>query len=441
MAYDRQLFQKFLDQPAVSSSHPMDVAALAVDRTCRNIAENTRQYAERDAEEAAQGAKDAEIQEKVENSIAEYEDDGLQEKAYDSEHPPWNPQEAKRQAPFRRANFKIVRESKSVFEKARHEMILDYPIMAELMNNLRDDCEGLVTAELAKQRKDDDTLPRLITAISLEPRVAKDENDIQAKCEAQLAKAKTIGKTLVCSLAVDSHHLPADALWAMLPDCHPHRKKGAPHQTVQRIQAIKTYAATCRRISENGVYQHFSDDEKSLLLALGFEEWKGEARVEEMKEIRERMDDDDVAAAQAKMERVLKQSHRYKVGFNKWIAGSSLTEEQTRELKKMALLLEGASEKLELVKDTRGRLILAAYAQHYFEVEDLIEDVGLNSLAFLAAADPGEDQPWAEGRRAAQAVLGACQRMGLKNLKLRTRVPRRPKAEGESAPIPPPWYR
>ena len=37
-------------------------------------------------------------------------------------------------------------------------------------------------------------------------------------------------------------------------------------------------------------------------------------------------------------------------------------------------------------------------------------------------------------------MLGACQRMALKNLKLRTRVVRRPKAEAESAPIPPPWY-
>ena len=157
------------------------------------------------------------------------------------------------------------------------------------------------------------------------------------------------------------------------------------------------------------------------------------AQQKQIMELRKQFDDDDVEAARQKQMDKKDRLERYP-------AAPPLSESSAHSLHQLAKHITDAAKKLDDVVAMRRRLIMGSLEQHYYDVEDVLEEVGVGCLTLLQSAKEGAKEPWWEGREAAKKILGACQRMSLNIIKLKTRIPQRPTASEEAAPCPPPWY-
>lgn len=119
---------------------------------------------------------------------------------------------------------------------------------------------------------------------------------------------------------------------------------------------------------------------------------------------------------------------------------TDLSSGASEKLREMGAYVQGAADKLQAAMQTRDALTMGALENHYFVVEHSIQECAIAALTLLTIAKSEPEQPWYNGRQAAQAVFDACQRMAMNEIKLRNRVNKRPSAANEVASVPPPWY-
>ena len=440
-----------LNQPAgeVAATVPfpdMERASARVDLLVDNVAENTRDFEQQERQAKSKADNKKKIDEAVMATIEGYSADTRLMKSF--KVPPWDPVEAKRIAPFRAADMEIIRREIPLFAKCRRDLVLNFPYNASLLHKLQRECETLMNAETAKLKKDQNRFGKLVTAVQIEPKMAKDENWMQQNLIEDLDLAREQATRLVCSLPTEEQYLIADELWDMIPKLHPHRSKAeddeAATSRAQQVFALQQHAATVTALANGDEIRPLNAGEKELftfLESVGLEDLPTrkqlrsmtEAQQKRMLELRKQFDDDDVEAARKKQREKRERLERYQ-------PAPPLKEEHTKSLRRLAKHLNSGAKKLEEVVATREALIMGSLEQHYMDVEDVLEEVGIGCLTLLESAADGSHEPWYEGREAAKKTLGACQRMSLNEIRLKNRIPQRPSAADEAAPVPPAWY-
>jgi len=316
--------------------------------------------------------------------------------------------------------------------------------MASGMKKLRDISEELIAAEIQKQKKDAAPIERLLTGVSLEPKMAKEENWVQTKCVELLNDAKALAKELVCSLSMKNQYMAADEVWAIIPELHASRAKGAKMSSEgERVKCLNDIVAVIRRLAAGEEPYPLSEEEQGvldLLDTIGSDDIPRDGefeltpeQTEAVEKVQSLYTNDEVDALREKKNDNIEREERYP-------EAEPLSEESIEKLTLMADYIEQAATKLLKVTEIREAIVEAAYEQHYFDVEDVLEEVGIACLTMLAQSTAGKTEPWYEGREAAKEVLGACQRTALKNMRLKNRISERPTASDDSAPAPPPWY-
>ena len=244
---------------------------------------------------------------------------------------------------------------------------------------------------------------------------------------------------------MNEQYMAADEIWAMMPELHAARAKGNSFTSEgERVRVLTELSAVVLRLSKEEEPHPMTEEETKLLALLdeiGSNDMPREGEFDITEEQAQRLeqlagkyDDDEVDAIRAKKEEIEERKERYVE------EAPPLSEESVEKLTMMAKEIDTAAKKLKKMNDIREGIIMAAYEAHYFDVEDVLEEVGIACLTMLAMSTPGKTEPWYEGREGAREVLGACQRMSLKNMRLKNRIDERPTAQNDAAPTPPPWY-
>jgi len=310
---------------------------------------------------------------------------------------------------------------------------LDFPMIASHMTKIRAKCLNLFAKEQEKLRKDQDYIPRLVTAVNLKPIVGNAENWSQALCKNELIEARALGKRLVVDLGIEKQYGLADMVWQSLRCLHDERIPGLKatgsdmhYSTLARLANDAITASKNEEVDpwseeENLVLAHISGEQvhPSLVPDSGYE---GAPLTKQVME-------------HCKEKKARKEKHPV---FPQETC--NLSPETSEKLLQMGTHMQGASDKLKTAMQTRDACTIGALGQHYYTVEDQIEETGLAALTLLTIAKEEPEQPWYSGRQAAQEVFDACQRMALTEIRLQNRVSKRPSAENEAAPVPPPWY-